>query len=100
MSTPNIVPWQEAELPKHTVTLHNGLSLDLKDGRTVTVFRVSGGEGGIGLRFRRPTTDGKVSELAFGLTNEAALALMFLLDAQFRATKSEPDTTSSQTETA
>lgn len=70
------VPFHEANLDQLPVaTLTNGAVIDLGEGRSVEVWRVTEEEG-FCVRIFRPTNDGKVSKLVFGLKPPAAYALM------------------------
>ncbi len=78
-----IVPFHEAVIEEHSVKLTNGLIQPFKDGRSVEVWKKLNEEGLI-VRIFRPTDDGKMSKLVFGLSSEAAGGLAYLLAKQLQ----------------
>lgn len=76
----NTIPFHEAKLT--TVGDENTTAIDIKqislsDGRDVTVAALS--NGGRSFVIRRPTEDGNISSLEFGLSWDACLALEHIL---------------------
>lgn len=81
MSDKSTVQFHEADLDKcEKVTLLDGKVIKFDDDRRVEVWRVKEEEGYC-IRIFRPTNDGKVSKLEFGLKPNAAYALFFALSA-------------------
>lgn len=77
--TPEVVPFAEADIHRiETVHLHSGEGIKLSGERSIEVWRMAEKEG-LCVRIFRPTDDGKISKLLFGLTEEAARALAVLL---------------------
>lgn len=69
------VPFHNADIEvRETVTITNGLLYKLPDNRRVEVWKLKD-EDSFCVRIFRPTNDGKVSELLFGLSRDAADAL-------------------------
>ena len=81
-ATPEIVPLHKANIQKDKVhRLINGIGIDLPGDRKVLLFDIVDGayDGGLCVRIFRPTDDGKVACLEFGLAEDAADALLQLL---------------------
>lgn len=73
------VPFNEANLDRlEKATLLDGVKVECGEGRSVEVWRVKE-EDGYCIRIFRPTNDGKISMLMFGLKPPAAHALMIAL---------------------
>lgn len=78
-STTDEIPFHEANLDdRAAVTLTSCAAYGCGDKRRVEVWKVKDGEGYC-IRIYRPTQDGKISKLEFGLTTLAAGALMVAL---------------------
>ena len=76
---PEVIPFSEANLgtsEKYTFKVESYL---LESGAQVSVGVDVAGSGARLLQFNKPTLDGKMSELKFGITQEAAEALLSLL---------------------
>lgn len=73
-----VVPFHKAAVPLESVKLRDGEYCALPDRRRIEVWRVEGAEA-LAVRIFRPTADGRISKLEFGLTQVAGLALMGLL---------------------
>lgn len=70
-----VVPFHEAKIPsRETVNLIGGHVVEFSSGRRIEVWRIVEDDGPC-VRIFRPTDDGKVSCLAFGLSQAAATAL-------------------------
>lgn len=73
------VPFNEANLDRlEKATLLDGVRVECGEGRSVEVWRVKE-EDGYCIRIFRPTNDGKISKLMFGLKPPAANALLIAL---------------------
>ena len=73
------VPFHEAVLDKlEKPTLFDGVKVECGEGRSVEVWRIKE-EDGCCIRILRPTNDGKISKLVFGLKPPAAAALQIAL---------------------
>jgi hypothetical protein len=77
-----IVPFGVAKVDYTEAAPTNGWALELPGERSILTYRFVG-ESGIGIEISRPTLDGKTSKLAFGLSEDAATALIALLSKQF-----------------
>lgn len=84
-----IVPFHESLVDFTEGKPTNGYQVKLTGDREVTTYRFTG-VSGIGIEIRRPTLDGKTSELHFGLSEDAATALCSLLIRQLG--NAEPST--------
>ena len=75
-----IVPLNEAVLADRIerAKLINGRAYALSGDRKIEVWRVEGHDG-FCIRIFRPTDDGKTAKLVFGLSDDAAVALMLAL---------------------
>lgn len=73
---------------KPKVDLYDGQKCSLEGGRQIEVWRVRGEEG-FCIRIFRPTDDGKLSKLMFGLQPDAARALMGCLARQMMSETDE-----------
>lgn len=69
------VPFYEANIAEKNAKLIDGTIIELPEGRRVEVWGIVGDDG-LCIRIFRPTDDGKVSKLAFGLTPPACAALL------------------------
>lgn len=73
------IPFHEANLDIHqTVTLLDGVMIECGQDRRVEVWRIKDDDG-FCVRIYRPTNDGKIAKLMFGLTPPAARALSVAL---------------------
>jgi len=89
--TPEFVPFDKADLHRAAqVVLNSGEGFKLSGDRSLEVWKIDG-QDALCVRIFRPTDDGKVSELVFGLTMEAAQALAVLLLMHFPEPESEPE---------
>ena len=75
MKTKEVVPFAEANIERKKMTFTDGSGYKLSGNRSVQVCRAEGMPGKVGVFIRRPTDDGKISELAFGLNEDSAQAL-------------------------
>lgn len=69
------------ELPKEKISVYDGIGCVIPSGSMLEVWRIADNQG-LQIKIRRPLDDGTQSVLHFALTQEAALALHGLLDAQ------------------
>lgn len=69
------------ELPKEKISVYDGMGCVIPSGSMLEVWRIADNKG-LQIKIRRPLDDGTQSVLHFALTQEAALALHGLLDAQ------------------
>jgi hypothetical protein len=68
------VPFHKANIARRFASLFDGIMAECGDGRSVEVWRIKE-EDGYCVRIFRPTDDGKIAELVFGLKPRAAAAL-------------------------
>lgn len=72
-----IVAFHDADIDfRDSVTITNGFIYELSGNRKVEVWKVKDEEG-YAVRIFRPTNDGKMSKLLFGLTHDAAQSLLY-----------------------
>lgn len=84
------VPFTEANLDRlEKATLLDGVKVECGEGRSVEVWRVKE-EDGYCIRIFRPTNDGKISKLMFGLKPPAAHALLIALSRHLSNAGAEP----------
>lgn len=69
------VPYDKADLEKQAVSLLAGVRARLSDGRWIEVWQLKEVDG-LSIRICRPTRDGKISKLEFGLNRDAGKALL------------------------
>lgn len=79
--TTEIVPYLEAKIPKGTDNFYC-TTVKLSGDREITVG-YGATDGARRFDIRRPTEDGKTSQLKFACSKEAALAILYLLDKSF-----------------
>lgn len=77
-ATGSTVPFHEADIDEGPRTMVNGKAIALSGRRIVEVWGVKD-ETGVAVRIYRPTKDGKTAKLVFGLSEDAAYALLSLL---------------------
>ncbi len=75
------VPFHRANIDRRSnVPLVDGQIAQMKDGRQIEVWRIKDDPNGLCVRMFRPTLDGKVSKLMFGLHLDAAYGLIRCLE--------------------
>lgn len=81
---PEVVPFHRAKIPRcKKPTLYDGLKVTLPGKRELEVVKIKDVDG-LRVCITRPTYDGKISLLRFGISKEAAVNLGILLIQQTR----------------
>jgi len=70
-----------SELPRRDITIHGGLGCVCPNGSVIEVWRIKEDDG-FHIKLRRKLDDGKMSILKFGMSFEAAVALVGVLQMQ------------------
>jgi hypothetical protein len=77
--SPVDVPFED--LPRRDITIHSGLGCACPNGSVIEVWRIKEDDG-FHIKLRRKLDDGKMSILKFGMSFEAAVALVGVLQMQ------------------
>jgi hypothetical protein len=77
--SPVDVPFED--LPRRDITIHSGLGCACPNGSVIEVWRIKEDDG-FHIKLRRKLDDGKMSILKFGMSFEAAVAFVGVLQMQ------------------